>query len=372
MPPRLRTAVLCTFALLALGAGCSVIVPGDLPSYKCTVGDPASCPTGLACDPTSLGCVASSEVPDADEDTQPDDTRDASPDGPTPLSPLGGACVADDDCQSGLLCGSSSVLTTAIVPANTESICTKPCCTTADCAAGFVCFSGGTGGNYCVAADKADRTPPATGGKGPGQSCSTATDCRSGLCAGRCTDAPEVTCTTSKDCPSGSCATSGRRCIDTCCTTTECGGGSSCRILNVANHVIWSCGTTTTGATKDLNQTCNENSDCKNDNCTGFPAKRCTPPCCRSSECTALGFTNNVCTYGVAGNDSPKWCVEQSGTGAAVGTNCNDKLQCASQYCDAEFHKCMNVCCTDDDCASNEHCRPSPVGNAFLRCVKDS
>jgi hypothetical protein len=306
----------------------------------------------MVCDSALLLCVSPAVVADGgDEEVIPEeDASDASPDrdAPSGPSPVGGNCVVDGDCSPGLLCGTSTVLTTAIVPTTSKPVCTKPCCTSADCTPGFICFAGATGGNYCVSAAKAQRTPPATGGKTPGQTCGGPTECRSGLC------------------------TSGR-CVDSCCAANECATGSTCRVAALAAHTVWACAAPNGGAAKDLNASCNATTECKNDNCVFgvFPNKRCTPPCCRASDCTSQGFTNNVCAYGANGNDYIKWCFEPNTGGKALGAACNANTDCLSRYCDGELAKCANVCCTTEDCASGESCRPSPVGTPYLRCVKN-
>lgn len=345
--------VLSSTAALAIGlAGCSLIVPGELPRFHCTGSDPSACPSGLVCDTATLVCVTPSSLTDAsDGDVLPDDeagtdakSEDASPPGP---AAIGGSCVVDRDCASGLLCGSSTILTTAIVPVNTKSVCTKPCCRSSDCGSGFVCFPGGTGGSYCVDAKKADRTPPATGGKTGGQACSGPSDCRSGLC-------------------------SDGRCVDTCCGPDQCASGTTCRIATVATHVAWMCAPPNASASLDIGDPCTANADCLNDNCVQpFSAgKRCTPTCCSANDCAALGLADNVCAYGQAGNDHLKWCFEPNASGKAVGSACSANADCASRYCDAELGKCANVCCTSADCNTGESCLPTPGGTPFLRCVR--
>jgi hypothetical protein len=306
----------------------------------------------MVCDSVSLLCVSPSSLVDGGEDVsaEEDAGEDAGKDTDAPVgpSPLGGECVVDGDCASGLLCGTSSMLTAAVVPQNSKPICTKPCCRSSDCAAGFVCFAGGTGGNYCVAADRAARHPPASGGKSGGQTCADDEDCRSGLCTGT-------------------------RCVDTCCDPDQCAAGSTCRIATLNTHATWACGAPNGGGALDLNGACSaNNANCKNDNCVQpfSSSYRCTPPCCRASDCTALGFANNVCAYGQAGNDLIKWCYEPNSSGKAVGTTCSANTDCTSRYCDAELGRCANVCCTNSDCASGETCRPSPGGTPYLRCVK--
>ncbi len=355
MAGRIRSVLACSVATTMALVGCSLIVPSEVPEYRCSGVDPTSCPSGLVCDTTRLLCVPPATQPDGSDDDVPIDEdagtdAGADSDAPSGPSPLGGHCVVDGDCRSGLLCGTSTILTTAIVPANSKPICTKPCCTSAECGAGFVCFAGGTGGNYCVSADRADRSPPSTGGRVGGQACTTHTQCRSGLCTGG-------------------------RCVDTCCEPSQCASGSTCRVGTVDAHTAWICAAPNGGSAKDLTLQCSGNADCKNDNCVQpFSANtRCTPTCCSAADCTALGFTNNVCAYGGAGNDQLKWCYEPNVSRGArdLGATCTDNGQCKSRYCDSELGRCATVCCTSADCASDETCRPSPVGTPFLRCVKD-
>src|SRR5262249_22705411 len=158
------------------------------------------------------------------------------------------------------------------------------CCTSGDCPTGFVCFPAGTGGNYCVAAKKAQRSPPQAGGNGPGEACNAHADCRSGLCSGHCQNG--ALCYDQTDCSSGPCTTGGR-CTDTCCRGTDCASGSTCLVWNVATHIGWVCAPIAPSATKDLGETCSATIDCKNDNCVfgTFPNKRCTPSCCSSADC---------------------------------------------------------------------------------------
>jgi hypothetical protein len=337
----------------ALLVGCSMIVPDDVPTFRCTGSDPTSCPSGLVCDGVAGMCVTASAAPDGGDDGEVDEGGvDGGGDSDAPIgpAPVGADCISDGDCAAGLLCGTSTLLTTAIVPAGSKPFCTRTCCRSADCAVGFVCFPGGTGGNYCVAAKKANRTPPASGGKTGGQTCTDHDDCRSGLC------------------------TTGR-CVDTCCDPDQCAAGSTCRIATVNTHVGWACAPANGGAAVDLGAACGGpgNIVCKNDNCVQpfSTGPRCTPPCCRASDCTALGFANNVCAYGQAGTDNLKWCFEPNGSGKANGQLCASNADCASRYCDAELGRCANVCCTSADCSAGESCRPSPDGTPFLRCVRN-
>lgn len=342
-------------ALGAAGAGCSIIVSGDVPDFKCASTDPSACPSGLTCDLASGQCVsdeAGVEPVEAGEEDAPDtDVRDAGGEAEAsgPL-PNGSKCRVDGECKS-RLCGSSTVLTTEIVK-TTGPICTTPCCTSSECAPSFVCFNGGTGGGYCVPAALAQR-PTTLGGVAPGATCNTNADCRSGICTG-----------------------TPKRCLDTCCTQSECSGGTTCRLKSVSApgpaHDIWVCAPAETGATGAPGDTCADSTACASDNCIGIGSSRiCRPPCSNSASCkTVAGFAMGHCLYGSSGSDQFRFCF--SGTvnsRSAAGVGCTDDSTCQSDYCDAELKKCANVCARDQDCAANESCRPSAVNTPYLRCV---
>jgi hypothetical protein len=325
---------------------CSLIVPADLPDVKCASADPSACPPGMTCNLASGKCVAGTIAPDGPDDS--DGEADGGGDGDaTPgLANLGEDCVVDGDCQSGL-CGTSNILTTSIISAS--PICTSTCCTSKDCPSSFVCFSGGTGGNYCVPASKTGRAPPTTGGKAAGAACNGMnSDCRSGLCE------------------SG-------RCVDTCCLAANCASGTTCRVKEFLTpsptHFVWACAPPNDGGLDSTSSsTCAQQSECKDDNCVGFP-KRCTPSCCTASTCTQQGFSGNICRYGNTGSDQLKFCTPPISGGAALGTSCSFDTDCTSGYCDPELKKCAQICCTDDDCTSRATCKPSKSGTPFLRCV---
>jgi hypothetical protein len=346
-----RAALLVTLGVFGFIVSCQVLVPGDVPTYTCTGSDPSSCPTGLICDPVSSTCVSPNSVTDGgpdDDRRKPDVVQDTGP----KKSALGGTCVLDNDCESGLICGSTTILTSSIT---SSPVCTKTCCTSADCDTGFVCYASGTGGNYCVAATVADRTPPATGGKGPGESCTSGTECRSGLCDS--SDAGQ------------------HYCVDTCCGDSQCGGGTVCKFTSIpgpgtASHAAWACAMGNEGG-GDVTASCSDNPFCANNNCViGVnPNKRCTPTCCSAKDCTLAGLVGNVCAYGGTGTDQLKWCFEPPSTGASEGAACVKNSDCTSRFCDAHTTKCARTCCQTKDCNANETCKPSPDGTPFLRCV---
>lgn len=340
----------------AIAFGCSLIVPAEVPEFACTRTGASSCPAGMVCDPTLGQCVT-----DAGADADPPDGAvadaggDADADADAGPAPIGSPCRVDGDCASNL-CGTDTFLTPTIT-AGSGPVCTRPCCTSADCPAGAVCFGGGTGGNYCVLAAKAERTtPPKAGGKGPGATCSASTECRS-----------------------GSCKLS--RCLDTCCSASECAAGTTCRVsffdVPLPVHDGWVCAPAPPAATKDAGDVCKAVDDCKNDNCAGttdagpgVEPRVCHPPCCRKSDCASQmpSFPAAQCAYGTSGTDQLKWCFALSNTtGIANNQPCGTNVQCQSSYCDDASGRCLSTCCLDSDCGNEDACRPSPKG--FLRCV---
>jgi hypothetical protein len=342
--PAIASAVACVAALV----GCQLLVPGDVPEFRCVGSDPSACPLGLVCDTTTSRCVQPASIQDAGEERVVDDDPPDAPIDDAEAGPadIGGACINDEDCKPGLLCGDSFSLTSAII--DNKGLCTKPCCTSDDCPPSFVCFGAGTGGSYCVPADKAQRSP--TGFNKPGEACDSGADCRSGLC-------------------------NGGRCVDGCCSADDCAEGTTCRIFHVEvpppARETWACAAPAIGV--GVGQSCQGGVKCQNDNCAGTPLK-CRPPCCNSQECVAIGSNFGVCAYGaiLLSNTFEKWCLDENQKGPkALGESCSGHHDCESLFCDYQSKKCLAVCCVDEDCRPGEVCRPSPVTTPYLRCVPD-
>jgi hypothetical protein len=350
---RVRRGLAIAAAGVVCLVGCQLIVSSDVPEFHCTTEDPSGCPTGLVCDLSAQLCVTSVSPIDGGAEGGPEDgdatdagKRDADS-GPLRAN-VGEKCAARD-CKAGLICGTSTILTTAIVPTSADAICTATCCTSRDCPTDFICFSTGTGGNYCVSAAVAMRS--ATGPKTPGEVCDGGTECRSGLC-------------------------DNGRCLDSCCSEADCSPGTTCRVKSVAvpppSHETWACAPPGTGATTEIGNSCSGAvPKCKNDNCSGFPLK-CRPPCCSASSCGTEGPNFGVCAYGtfLASNSDTKWCFDKLDSGTSLGTTCSGDVDCNSRLCDPETKKCAAACCRDSDCPPEWACRPSPSGRPLLRCVE--
>lgn len=341
-------------ALLAVS--CSLLVPGEVPAFTCAGDDPSSCPPGMACDLAALRCVVAhaaeedADLPDEDDDAGPDGPRDAGPDAPAGPAAVGEPCVLDEDCRAGLLCGSAGMLRDTLVPPGAPSLCTKTCCTSANCPSGSVCFGAGTGGNYCVPSDKLGRRPPPSGGGGPGAACAADGDCRSGLCG----DAGF--------------------CVDTCCGSDDCAGGTTCSVETVADHVIWSCAPPVDGGL-DVGAVCSSGV-CSNKNCAPVlaPKNECAQPCCSDLDCGALpGSDPYFCAYSadIITGDRLKWCFRRAAGAQDAGASCSNDAQCASRFCDGkgDDRACAVPCCVNQDCPTDQECRPTTDLSARLRCV---
>jgi hypothetical protein len=371
MTSRSAARLLVSALVLALtGGGCSLLISDDIPDFHCSADTPSACPSGLRCDTSISRCVSadgSMPIEDAGDEETPvigDGGREADA---GPLD-LGSPCRLDGECKS-KLCGTSTILTTDIT-STTGPICTSPCCTSAECPSTFVCFSGGTSGNYCVPATlaKPKRQPPATGGKGAGVSCTADTECRSGLCAGM-------------------------SCLDTCCVRTDCSEPTTCRLKSVPptppNHETWVCATPEPDAGKVPGDSCDRDEECVTNACIRWGTSQiCRPPCSNTASCRTLPggrFRSGHCLYGSSGSDLFKFCsittadaggVVINPEGAEGGANtpggpgdpCTDDTECLSEYCDAEYKQCAEVCGKDSDCAGGA-CRPSAANTPYLRCV---
>ncbi len=393
-------------AVLASSGGCELAVPGDVPRYSCKADVRGDCPAdsvcvpatsecvpiattcegtpctgGLACDSMTLTCMplallgdGSTSGDDASgsdatlamgDDAAGDGSNDARADAPvTPLEAgappadataeaaqacgVGCKCGSPLDCTTGI-CADDNVETTALYTANGDAfMCTKPCCSSADCPGATVCFGTGAGGNYCVPAARLGRSATLGEGLG-GATCSANSDCRSGLCS------------------AGACA-------DTCCSSQQtgvCAAGSVCRFATFpgagfdTHQTAW-CGSAI--GTVPAGGVCgglNADMQCASGKCGSLG--RCESVCRSSTDCAAgqactysLGpsFTTNTDTDIVAG------CGASAGGPGGDGASCNSNADCVSAFCDGT--QCTDVCFSDADCTkAGWRCRPEQVKTQF-------
>jgi hypothetical protein len=299
------------------------------------------CGAGQTCAPETGMCMSTCTTTNCPPPGQCDKASQTCIDTTAPKSIEGGPCAADADCQASLYCASSVTLGDARAAFGTN-ICSKPCCTSDDCAAGDVCFLSGTAGNkICVPAVKGlSRAAPGTGL--PGSTCGTGADCRSGLC------------------------NASSRCEDTCCNDNQCTGGTICKFSLGAGHGGFNCelptGTGETGAT------CSSDAACRSNICVQFNRfyGRCAPPCCSSTACgsvNAPGPTPTVCVTQLgSSNDNTivdsfvTACLEtRIGTGLGnVGDPCSESTDCRSEHCVPSLTggACTDTCCVDSDCGN--------------------
>jgi hypothetical protein len=244
-------------------------------------------------------------------------------------------CANSQGCTEGF-CGDEVALSPALfAAAGNTNICTRPCCTSADCSGSTVCFATGAGGNYCV--NPAWLGRGATGARVGGATCVHDGDCRSGLCSG------------------GACA-------DTCCSwnysPTQCTSGTSCVFgyfpgRGFDTHFAAYC-TASTGMPYDT--PCSDSSQCAGGLCyNDTQSSACTIPCESNADCMG-----DACDWDQIGNDWVAHCYLANGNGD-LGAPCSSPQNCMNDYCNPES-QCTTTCFKDSDCQSNGWtCRPDYV-----------
>lgn len=360
----------------ASATGCEAIVGNQVPAYKCSDSDPASCPAGkvcatatgqcivaaasclvtpcaagLSCDPGTLTCVSGIVEAGVDagklDGSTPGDTgaqgMDAGPMGPP--YPVGHTCAKPSECTTAL-CADSAILGQDYFN-KVGAVCTIPCCTSEQCPGrDQVCVGPGTGGKYCVPGAPLKRT---LGSKAGGATCSAASECRSGLCIGDSGGTNKV-------------------CADSCCLDSQCGGTAKCRPVDVegTGHKSYACSILPGGSTSFCSGAYDT---CVSGICT--TANSCESPCC--GQATISGGATLCSAQNLANGDTFNFS-----NGGGTGTNdfgvaCTLGTKCKSGYCDkvdgAPTGTCTDVCCTDADCTAPNICRPRVGMMHFLRCV---
>jgi hypothetical protein len=256
----------------------------------------------------------------------------------------GGSCSGFGDCCS-KICGDENALGQAVyTSAGSHNVCTAPCCTSDDCAAGLVCYAPGTGSNYCVDPRWIGRQPPQSSPGAIGTPCTTGSQCRSGICD-----------------------TTAGACTDTCCATSSCGAGINCQLstfpgaVNVDDHFTWSCkATPQSGGPQAV---CGQDTDCASNKCISFNGTNgeCVQACRNSPSCPsqyvcAPTILINGADGGIENNgDAFAACFFQTpppGSGA-TGSACSGAsadAACRSNSCDTAQSVCSDMCFADADC----------------------
>ncbi|WP_437972357.1 hypothetical protein WMF04_25050 [Sorangium sp. So ce260] len=323
-------------ALALLGAGCEVLVDGELGSVRCSeegaIGPPA-CPEGAVCrDGTCIDMLPTERA-------------------------LGAPCADHDDCGALDFC-----LDPALFDGEGPRVCARACCSSSDCdpVRDAVCWiPDGGGSGLCRVGRDVGR--PEVGTRLSGATCAAPGDCRSGVCH------------------EGAC-------VDTCCSDTNCAAnGAACRLTTdlVSAGPAWACRPDEPREDEGVYfDECRRNDDCASGLCAdvdGTP--RCTIPCCSSDMCPAapgdvtqnVGCAELTTSEGSAVRACARLLPEHSV--AAVGVPCATDDACRSGMCvkhpEQTQRFCSDVCCGEASCgdASFFGCRPHSTGPSWaLRC----
>ncbi|HEY3815973.1 MAG TPA: hypothetical protein VGL81_02325 [Polyangiaceae bacterium] len=328
----MRTAPVLAAALFVAGSGCTYSIPGLAPG-----GSDGGVSTLEASAETSTGGDDDGESP---ADTGGGPTGDAS----THMDASGGCTVAcpcahDSDCTTAKgaegICAQSADVGGDL---GHTGFCSQPCCTSANCDPGTVCFASGAGGSYCVDPAWLGRSSTLGGDIG-GATCTGNAQCRSGLC------------------------TSGK-CADTCCSfadsSAECASGTQCAFgafPGTSPDIHFAARCALPGGAQTAGSNCSDSSQCAGGLCytntgMGVPPY-CVAPCSTSAECGG-GF---ACQLDVQADDIYAGCFNPEGQGAQ-GTACNDGFeQCLGGLCSAAG-ECTNICFSNTVCQSGWRCEP--------------
>jgi len=406
---------------LVSAAACSFIVGDSVPHFTCStdpnVGD--VCPRGERCsavDGQPGVCVSVNDAtPDATvvqdggaADSNGDDTADdntveltadaagdvqvarvdGAPDvvsvdagsdaGPCSAGEIGCPCDAgvSGACETNTFCLDRQIVAAAD-PADagaSTGVCSKACCTSADCDKGTICYATGAGGNYCLPASTlSDRSTAGPLNGAGGQLCEAGASCRSGLCAlGYCAD---TCCSTAAPVPPR---------MPMANPAAQCATGASCQFgtfpveANSMGYVpVPHCAPAVGGGNNGA--PCGSNSGCKSNLCVNDTPQTltCRDPCRRPEDCSGGGnMREQACEYiplPVADSDGGvvAACVPLTAAGPTPPDGgvsdwgvCKTTSDCARGYCaqtSAGQLVCVSVCFSDGDCVVSGTCRPQTL-----------
>ncbi len=315
--------------------GLAVAVAAGLSCLSCIPGSLSLAPP----DATAMDSPATTDAREGGEaDARVEATSDAAVEAPSDAAAdacvgPGCPCTTPSSCAAGLFCVDPSVLGGL---GNVGAFCSRTCCTSADCAPGFVCYGSGDPGNYCVEASLLSGR--GTLGAAPGGApCNTGGDCRSGICMGGC--------------------------LDTCCSDRDCTSMTACVLDRTAvdGHEGFRCqvptGTTPGGGS------CTSGTQCISNSCLAIWG--CGVPCCGNASCQA---GNCAVVQVLNAGDYVAECFPADG--GSPGSRCASDSDCASGACNPTTGMCADRCCVDADCAASGFvCRPTQSASHALICA---
>ncbi|MFN3198723.1 MAG: hypothetical protein ACE366_09980 [Bradymonadia bacterium] len=334
----------------------------EVPPEDCREGAP--CPAGWTCNPNTGDCVP--PAPDdcrdglmcganerCDQNTgrcvpaDPNDCRqsgvcpdgwmcdqntgDCNPPGPPPMGSLGDDCQTDDECNSGLCLQ-------VAVAGDPQSVCAQLCCASFECPPNFGCLYL-NGVKYCLP----DRIfPPGVEfTSNAGQTCGpTGNSCRSGLC-----DVGDD------------------QCQGGCCTDVDC-GGRICTWRNVNGGQRMMCDVPLGIGFGRTGDDCSQflELDCLGGICI-FADNRaqCADPCCSARDCPN-GYQCNQVLSGVDNRSITTACAPLPRGELPFGSEC---VSGAGQACQSGLcveDRCVEPCCSTEDCPAGSVCLPRDNG----------
>lgn len=232
---------------------------------------------------------------------------------------LGEPCTIDAQCagvQVGVRCFETAALGLRQADVgDAGSICSRACCSNADCPTGSVCWAPGTGARGCV--------PSSVVGALPDPPCGRAS---------QCTDSAE------------------------CVLADSPAYGHDSRYALVCDDTVrWG----------EVGEACGGLFDalCASGMCLDG---RCSGACGGNGDCPSTDYCGYV---QIDGRDIVQACIYVgTNAGGAQGSPCSSVAECAGAACldGAEGSYCADACCTDEDCGAGGHvCRPSNRGGIF-------
>ncbi len=221
--------------------------------------------------------------------------------------PVGSGCSNDAECEGGFCVNPSMFHVNGDAQAKR---CARACCTDSDCASGTVCEVGSSGVRACLPTDIVTR-----GDARAGALCSDASDCASGVCVLK-------------------------TCRARCKSEADC-SGESCVLSpsSLNGPQTWLCGAAAgRGSTGDL--------------CTVFDPTACKSALCQGTNCAgACGRTSD--------------CPSDEGCGLVEIASLVPLSTSALAICAKSKDATDSLCCTTQDCASGQLCKPRALGMHF-------